>query len=224
MTSTSTRSGRASGAESEHEETERTLRADARRNRLRVLQAAAELLAERSVDASIDEIAARAGVGVGTVYRNFPTKDALFRALLEERMRPLIAGAEAAARADDPGDAFVGFIRHVSDEFGDYKAMADAMAASGFDLDTAKREVSASLFEAMSALFERAQRAGRVRPDVSFSDVCAMMIGLGHADPSIMDGAQRSRCVALVCDSLLVDARSVLPRTDERAGAHVTAR
>ena len=224
MTSTSDPAVGLSEVEGEHGETAHKLRADARRNRERVLQAAAELLASRSVDASIDEIAALAGVGVGTVYRNFPTKEALFRALLEERMRPLIAAAEAAAGAEDPGDGFVGFVRRVSDEFGDYKAMADAMAASGFDLDTAKREVSASLFEAMSALFERAQRAGRVRPDVSFSDVCAMMIGLGHADPSIMDGAQRSRCVALVCDSLLVDARSVLPPADQRPDPQLAAR
>ena len=98
------------------------------------------------------------------------------------------------------------------------------MAASGFDLDAAKREVSASLFEAMARCSSAHSSAGRVRPDVSFSDVCAMMIGLGHADPSIMDGAQRSRCVALVCDSLLVDARSVLPPPDQRPDPQFAAR
>lgn len=192
-------------------DTARRLRADARRNRERVLNAAGELLATHGVDASIDDIAARAGVGVGTVYRNFPTKQALLQALLVARMEPLVASARAAAAADDPGEAFVGFVRRMSDEFADFKALADTMAASGVDLDTAKREVAAPLIEAIGALFERAQRAGRVRPDVSLTDVSALMAGLGHSDPSVMDQEQRSRCVALVCDSLLVDARSVLP-------------
>ena len=103
------------------------------------------------------------------------------------------------------------FVRRMSDEFADFKALADAMAESGVDLDVAKREISADLMVAVGALFERAQQAGRVRPDVTIADVSAMMMGLGHADPALMDPAQRSRCVALVCDSLLVDARSVLP-------------
>ena len=198
--------------------TERHLRADAQRNRERVLQAADEMLAARGVDASIDEIAARAGVGVGTLYRNFPTKEALLQALLVARLEPLVAAARAAAEDDDPGEAFVAFVRRLSDELANFKPLADTIAASGVDLHAAKQEVSAELLGAVGALLERAQQAGRVRPDVSLGDVSALMAGLGHADPSVMDPSQRSRCVALVCDSLLVDARSVLPqRTSDSA-------
>lgn len=190
---------------------ERHLRADAQRNRDRVLEAAATLMATQGVDVSIDEIAELADVGVGTLYRNFPNKGALFEALLKARMSPLVAAARDAADADDPGDAFVTFVRRLSAEFADFKALADAMAASGVDFSAAKHEIATELIGAVGQLLEQAQRAGRIRPDVTIADVSAMMAGLGHTDPTFMDASQRSRCVALVCDSLLLDARSVLP-------------
>jgi AcrR family transcriptional regulator len=199
---------------------ERHFRADAQRNRERVLEAANALLATRGVDVSVDEIAQRAQVGVGTLYRNFPTKQALLEALLVARIEPLVLAAREAAGAEDAGEAFVGFVRHLSDEFADFKALADAMAASGIDIDVAKKAAAAELFVAIGDLFEAAQRAGRIRPDVNLSDVAAMMSGLGHADPAFMDQGQRSRCVALICDSLLVDARSVLPCASVTNAAH----
>jgi AcrR family transcriptional regulator len=198
--------------ESEQAAAERHIRIDAQRNRERVLAAADSLLATRGIDVSVDEIAQLAQVGVGTLYRNFPTKGALFEALLVARLEPVVAAAREAVAADDAGDAFVAFLRRLSDEFADFKAVADAMAAAGVDVDQAKREISGELMAAVGELFERAQRAGRVRPDVTIADVSAMMIGIGHTDPMFMDPAQRSRCVALVLDSLLIDARSVLPR------------
>jgi AcrR family transcriptional regulator len=193
---------------------ERHLRADAQRNRERILEAATALMATQGIDVPIDEIARLAQVGVGTVYRNFPTKGALFEALLMARIAPLVAAARSAATADDPGDAFVTFVRQVSDEFADFRALADAMAESGVDLSAAKQHISGDLIVAVEELLRRAQAAGRVRPDVTISDVSAMMAGLSHADPSFMDPPQRQRCVALVCDSLLVGARSVLPHCD----------
>lgn len=187
-------------------------RADARRNRERVLRAADEMLAARGIDASVDDIAERAGVGVGTVYRNFPTKGALWEALLVTRMEVLVEAARSGVHADDPGEAFIGFVRRASDEFVNSKALAEAMASEGLDCGDAKRAVSAQLLEAVQVLLDRAQRAGLVRPDVGVADLTAFMLSLGNVDPSIMDGSQRSRCVALLCDSLLVGARSLLPR------------
>jgi len=187
---------------------ERAQRADARRNRELVLRAADDLLAVRGVDASVDEIAARAGVGVGTVYRNFPTKEALLQALLVARVEPLVVIAREAAGADDPGEAFVAFVRRMSDEFGAFKALADTMAAAGMDLHSAKREALSELLDAAAVLLERAQAAGSVRPDVSMSDISTLMAGLSHADPSGVGPAQRSRCVDLVCDALRIDLPS----------------
>jgi AcrR family transcriptional regulator len=203
----------AEGPEVDESFCERRLRADAQRNRERVLRAADEMVAMHGVDASIDEIAARAGVGVGTVYRNFPTKEALLQALLVARLEPLTSAARAAAEAEDPGEAFIGFLARLSDEFANFKALVEAIESSGIDLPAAKQEVSGDLLRAVDVLLGRAQQTGRVRPDVSITDVVALMAGLGHADPSLMNPSQRSRCVALVCDSLLVDARAVLPRS-----------
>src|SRR5580700_571050 len=119
------------------ETAERHLRVDAQRNRERILEAATTLMATYGIDVPIDEVAKLAQVGVGTVYRNFPTKGALFEALLMARISPLVAAARAAADADDAGDAFVTFVRQLCDEFADFKALADAMAASGVDLSVA---------------------------------------------------------------------------------------
>src|ERR1700686_4217668 len=187
---------------------ERHLRADAQRNRERILEAATTLMASHGIDVPIDEISQLARVGVGTVYRNLPTKGALSEALLVARISPLVAVARSAAESDDPGDAFVPFVRHLCDEFADFKALADAMVASGVDLGVAKDKISRDLIAAVSTLLQRAQEAGRIRPDVNITDVSAMMAGLSHTDPSLMDPSQRKRCVALVCDSLVIDARS----------------
>jgi AcrR family transcriptional regulator len=206
--------GRAQPEAAVPQASDRHLRADAQRNRERILEAATTLMATHGIDVSIDAIAELAQVGVGTLYRNFPTKGALFEALLMARISPLVAEARAAADADDAADAFITFVRRLSDEFADFRALADAMAASGVDLSVTKQAISGELIEAVSVLLQRAQDAGRIRPDVTITDVSAMMAGLSHADPSFMDAPQRRRCVALVCDSLLLAARSVLPCGD----------
>src|SRR5260370_15880205 len=88
-----------------------TLRADAQRNLDRLLEAAGECFAEQGVDVSVDEIARRAGVGHGTVFRRFPTKGALLAAVLEVQFRELAAAADAAAEADDAGAGVADFVR-----------------------------------------------------------------------------------------------------------------
>jgi len=193
------------------------LRADARRNRDLLLRAADEVLATRGAEASIDEIAQRAGVGVGTLYRNFPTKEALLQALLSARIEPLTQTARAAADADDPGEAFITLMHRLSAEVANFRALAEAFVASGVDMHAAKETASAELVAAIRVLFDRAQLAGRIRADATVDDVAAMMVGLGNADPALMDPSRRSRCVAMVCDALRVDTRSVLPREGPRS-------
>ena len=100
------------------------------------------------------------------------------------RIEPLVAAARAAADADEPGEAFVDFVRNLSDEFANFKALADAMVdvrrrprcCEESDLRRADRS-------AVSRLLERAQECGRIRPDVTIGDVSAMMAGISHTDP-----------------------------------------
>jgi AcrR family transcriptional regulator len=188
---------------------ERKLRSDAQHNREAILDAAAVEIRTRGVDASIDEIAARAGVGVGTVYRNYPTKEALMEAILSARVQPLVAMARDACAAEDAGAAFFGFLHRVVDESGDFKGLADAMDAAGFDFKTVKREVTAELFAVIAELLARAQQSGAVRSDVAIDDVGMLMAGIGHS--SYGDGSdqsRRSRCVDLVCDALRLDVKA----------------
>src|SRR5215217_6312007 len=91
--------------------TTQPLRADAERNRERILAAAAELYAERGLDVSLDDIAAAAGVGVGTVYRRFPDKDALIDALFEDKIDRAVELASNALEIEDPWEGLVTFMR-----------------------------------------------------------------------------------------------------------------
>ncbi|MGH2909720.1 MAG: TetR/AcrR family transcriptional regulator, partial [Solirubrobacteraceae bacterium] len=98
-------------------ETERPLRADARRNRERIIKGARELFAEAGIDVQMDDIARRAGVGVGTVYRHFPTKDALMGELVRQKFRRFaVAAREALQRDGDPFGMLADLLRQNADE------------------------------------------------------------------------------------------------------------
>src|SRR5215467_385638 len=97
------------------EPAERPLRKDAERNRKRILHAAAEVFSERGLDATLDDVARRAGVGVGTVYRRFPDKQALVAELFTSRMDELAAAAEQACQARDPWEGLVSFLEYAAE-------------------------------------------------------------------------------------------------------------
>lgn len=159
-----------------------TLRADAQRNLDALLSAAAECFAEQGVDASVDEIARRAGVGHGTVFRRFPTKDALLAAVLASHMAELAAAAEAACDEPDAGAAFDHFVR----------GMAEAYARNRSLVEAVKRcemtpEVDA-LVAAVGRLLLHAQEAGAVRTDVDANDVLALIPTAGAYPEIVLDG------------------------------------
>ena len=184
--------------------TERPLRADARRNRARILDAARVVLAEQGVEAGMDDIAARADLGVGTLYRHFPTKDALVEAIAADHFAEL---AELAGRALDgpgtPGERFTGFIWDAARRTREDAAMAQVMAAQPQVLDRVAGTKDA-LTERLDVLVRAAVASGELRADATWGDVPAIMCGLGSvvATEPIRPGATWERYLTIALDGL----------------------
>ncbi|GAA1360159.1 TetR/AcrR family transcriptional regulator [Catellatospora chokoriensis] len=158
-------------------ETARPLRADARRNRAKVLQTAYEVFAAEGLGVPIDEIARRAGVGAGTVYRHFPTKEALYQAIVVARVEHLVNTARELAETTDPGEGFFSFFDLMTTAGATDKGLVDALAGEGFDIEAAMPEHEQAFKDAMGELLVRAQAAGAVRADVTVADVKTLMVG-----------------------------------------------
>jgi AcrR family transcriptional regulator len=150
--------------------TARPLRADAERNRQRILSAAREVFAARGLDASLDDVAAHAGVGVGTIYRRFPDKDALIDGLFEDKLATVERLASEALEVEDPWDGFESFMRGVCRLHAEDRGFKEALL--GRDRGCAQldrgRQAIAPIVEQLVA---RAQRSGQLRDDLGTFDV-----------------------------------------------------
>ncbi|NEA28077.1 TetR/AcrR family transcriptional regulator [Actinomadura bangladeshensis] len=182
-------------------------RADARRNRERILEAACEAFAADGRLVPLDDIARRAGVGAGTVYRNFSTKEALFRAVVTDRIEAIVDEAVSLEGADDPAEAFYGFVVRVVDRAMFNHAVCDALAADlkGFDAGG----VDARFTAALTHLLRRAQTAGAVRSDVDIQDVRALMTGAMYMERRRGPGGSPGRMTSLICDALRPGAKLI---------------
>ncbi|MGY4654195.1 TetR/AcrR family transcriptional regulator [Mycobacterium sp. URHB0021] len=156
----------------------RPLRADAARNRARVLEIAYQTFAAEGLSVPIDEIARRAGVGAGTVYRHFPTKEDLFRAVVEERISSIVDDGRALLSSQNPGGALFTFIRSMVLQWGaaDH-GLVDALAGVGIDINEAVPDAEAAFLGLVGDLLAAAQKAGSVRADVDVRDVKAIVVG-----------------------------------------------
>ncbi|MEU8125103.1 TetR/AcrR family transcriptional regulator [Spirillospora sp. NPDC049024] len=179
---------------------ERAQRADARRNRERILQAAFEAFAADGRLVPLDDIARRAGVGAGTVYRHFPTKEALFQAVVSDRIERIVDEAQALVHADDPGEAFYGFLMWVVERAMFNHALCDALAADLRTLDV--QGMDEQFASALGGLLRRAQDAGAVRSDVDVQDVRALMVGAMLMERRRRPEGRPGRMTALACDAL----------------------
>ncbi len=156
----------------------RPLRADAARNHARVLEVAYGTFAAEGLSVPIDEIARRAGVGAGTVYRHFPTKEALFQAVIEDRMRRLIHDGYALLKSDGPGEAIFTFLRSMVLQWGAAdRGLVDALAGFGIDIESAVPEAEDAFLAVLGELLRAAQDAGTVRQDVGVREVKAILVG-----------------------------------------------
>jgi len=158
---------------------QRTQRADARRNRAKVLAAARDVFARHGLEAQMDEIARKAGVGVGTVYRHFPRKEDLLQALADEHFEALAESARAGLEAADPWDGFVEFLTFATRSMADDRALGEAMGQQPGVCEAAARR--SDLERLTAELVARAQAAGRLRADVVPEDVPALACGIGRA-------------------------------------------
>jgi AcrR family transcriptional regulator len=183
---------------------DRPLRADARRNRARVLEAARAAFAAEGASVPLDEIARRAGVGAGTVYRHFPTKQALFEAVVDDRLRQLTEDGRALRAADvDPGDALFRFIGRLVTEAAPKRDLIDALNSSGVDVTPALRGAVDELRAETGRLLARAQRARAVRADIGLTDLTALLSGTIQATQRPPGQAiDPQRAIAVLCDGL----------------------
>jgi AcrR family transcriptional regulator len=181
----------------------RPLRADARRNRLRLLQVATDAFAAEGLAVPLDEIARRAGVGPGTLYRHFPTKEALFEAVLRDRLERLAADAQARRDAADPGAALLDFIDRLVAEAAPKRDLTDALAGGGYDLNASLAATAARLRAAIGGLLARAQAAGAIRDDITTADLMALISGILLAlRPRPGQRPDPGRAVAVLRDGL----------------------
>jgi AcrR family transcriptional regulator len=159
---------------------ERALRADAERNRRRVLDAAEALFSERGLEVGVAEIAERAGVGRGTLFRNFPTKEALIAAIVVERMREAVTRARALLEAPEPGEALFEFLGEIAGQQQLDRALFEAVGDEWLVNDEI-RAAHAEVVGVLDELLGRAQETGAVRADVGAMDVLIMFKGVCEA-------------------------------------------
>jgi AcrR family transcriptional regulator len=189
---------------------DRELRADARRNRERVLRAAQQMFAADGLDVPLDEIARRAGVGPGTVHRHFPAKEDLFLAVAIDQLEQLAAQARALAAGGDLATALFTQLSAMIASGAENVAVKSALAAAEFDLRTAAPDVAADLTCQVKNLLDRAQAARTVRGDVTVEEVMALVAGafaaIRHA------GAEASRQRSAHIAQLILDGLRHQPR------------
>ena len=162
----------------------RARRADAVRNRARIREVAEEVFAEQGVGAPVDEIARRAGVGVGTLYRHYPTKEQLIEAILMERFEQMLAHAREFTQAPDPTEAFFDFLERMVQLGVAKQDFADTLGRAGIDISASHGDQFEEMLGVAGELLARAQAAGGVRPDVTTGDLVCLMSGACSASSS----------------------------------------
>jgi AcrR family transcriptional regulator len=187
---------------------EKPLRADARRNREKVLAAARAVFAEQGVDAQMDDVAKRADVGVGTVYRHFPTKEALLNALTDELFAVIAVHTRTLLTLADPWEAFTRALWFGAEKTAGDRAFTEIMAAQQkWPARTCPGKED--LLITVGELMERCKAAGVMRPDAIVEDIGLLMCGVGSASQMEhpVPNAWR-RHLAIVLDGLRARAAS----------------
>ncbi|MER8008282.1 helix-turn-helix domain-containing protein [Streptomyces sp. NPDC094149] len=169
------------------------MRADARRNRERLLAEARSVFAAQGTDASLEDVAKRAGVGIGTLYRHFPNRHALLSAVFEDAVGDLLSRSRELLDAPEPCAALVTWLREIIAHAGEYRGLARALMSVTSDRTSALARCSDPIRQAGAALLARARQAGRVREDVDVNDLLQLTNAIALAaeeaqgDPELAD-------------------------------------
>ena len=190
----------------------RALRADARRNREAVIAAAKKLFADEGLDAQMPDVAKAARVGVGTVYRHFPTKEDLIAALAAERFERLAEKARDAIAAEDPWEGLCDFIRFSAQIQADDRGLCEVMGSRPEVMEVSAYAVG--LDELAAEMVKRAKGSGKLRKDLEWRDIPMIACGLGRITPAEMGPAagRWPRLVEIVIDGLRAPGNSKLPK------------
>jgi AcrR family transcriptional regulator len=187
----------------------RPMRADAVKNRARILEAAEEIFASEGISVPVDRVAERAGLGVGTLYRHFPTKEALFEAIVVSRLEQLLELVRAQCAAPDPGPALFSFLREFAGQAAAKRDLFDALGSAGIDIKSQCFEMMDEMKRNIDQLRQRAVEVGAVRSDVSSEEMIGLIVGTcqagGHDG---IDDAAVQRMVEIVCDGLRAPVNS----------------
>ncbi|MEV4422239.1 helix-turn-helix domain-containing protein [Patulibacter sp. NPDC049589] len=194
----------------------RPLRRDAERNRRRILDAAAEVFADHGLGASLDEIAQHAEVGVGTVYRRFPNKEALIDALFDDQLDEIVSIAEAGLAIEDPWDGLEHFLRTALERQAQNRGLKELLLGARMGQQSGCAIAGRERIEPLvRALVERAQADGSLRPDADTTDMpmIQMMVGASVDYTREVDPAVWRRMFTLVIDGLRANpgARTPMP-------------
>jgi AcrR family transcriptional regulator len=193
-------------------EADKRPRADARRNRARILEAAEAAFAARGASASTEEIARRAGVGAGTLFRHFPTKEALLEAIILVHMQRLATEADARIREGDAASAFFDFFAHAVEQSATKNALIVLLDRHPFDIAAADPALGEGLRQKIAMLLSRAQAVGAVRDDVRLPEVLALLAGASRAvEQGGEDRDLRDRTLGIILDGL-----RFAPRREDR--------
>jgi len=180
--------------------TERLQRTDARRNRERLLAVAREAFDEAGPDASLIEIARRAGVGQGTLYRHFPTRNALLSAVLADRIETLCQRAVQLSAARSPDDALADWLRLFLDHARVNQGLGGAFMTAASE--AASVDCHDVIRSTAAGLLDHAQRAGTARPDLSPDDLVQLVVGIALATARRDDADQAGRLLTLALDAV----------------------
>ncbi len=191
----------------------RPQRADARRNHEKIVAAAMEAFAETGLHTQMDDLARRAGVGVGTLYRHFPTKDDLIRAVIVHHMAAMAEEAQArlAADDDDPWEAFAGFLLTCAERHERERLLSQVLATQPASWFRHAAVVETELADRAGRLMRRAQAGGTIRADARADDIPVIMCGLSAVLEADWGTRAGRRYMALVLDGLRVCGSEPLP-------------